>query len=244
MTFVVVCPLSQVSATVDRYGATRLVSLIDAETLVVRPRSIPPENHLYLGIHDITEPMEGLILPDEEHVGALIAFVEGWDRKQPMVVHCYAGISRSTAAAFIASSACRTPIATSARSCPAPARRLGDCHTQCARLIALADQPLLDRNGRMIAAIAEIGRQASSRSKGVPFAAAPSRTAVETNETPPRIEIGLNAAIVAVQDQQPLILAQWPAMTKRMRCLSGRSTRCRTARWKPAFVPGWPSRPN
>ena len=68
MSLVVVCPLSEVAATVDRLGASHLVSLIDVETLVARPDSIAPQNHLYLGIHDITEPIEGLILPDEAHV--------------------------------------------------------------------------------------------------------------------------------------------------------------------------------
>ncbi len=34
------------------------------------------------------------------HVEQLVSFVRRWDRAAPMVIHCYAGISRSTAAAF------------------------------------------------------------------------------------------------------------------------------------------------
>lgn len=166
MSLVVVCPLSEVSATVDRFGARRLVSLIDAETLVVRPPSILPEDHLYIGMHDITEPVDGLILPDEDHVRELIQFVESWDRKQPMVVHCYAGISRSTAGAFIA-----LCVANPRRDEREIARRLraaASSATPNARLVALADR-LLGRDGRMIQAIAEIGR-GEFAFEGVPFA--------------------------------------------------------------------------
>ena len=38
---------------------------------------------------------------EEEHVEKLVDFVSGWDRAAPMVIHCFAGISRSTAGAFI-----------------------------------------------------------------------------------------------------------------------------------------------
>ena len=50
-------------------------------------------------------PLDGYVLPGEEHVEKLVDFVTGWDRTAPIVVHCYAGISRSTAGAFIAACA-------------------------------------------------------------------------------------------------------------------------------------------
>src|SRR4051812_1442757 len=165
MSVVVVCPLSEVSATVDRLGASHLVSLIDVATLVERPDSIRPENHLYLGIHDITEPVEGLILPDDEHVRELIDFVSQWDRRQPMVVHCYAGISRSTAAAFIALCVARPD--RDEREIARALRNAASFASPNARLIALADR-LLQRNGRMIRPIAEIGR-GELAFEGVPF---------------------------------------------------------------------------
>jgi predicted protein tyrosine phosphatase len=166
MSLVVVCPLSKVSATVDRLGASHLVSLIDVETLVERPDSILPEHHLYLGIHDITEPVDGLILPDEEHVRELIEFVEQWDRKQPMVVHCYAGISRSTAAAFIALCVARPD--RDEREIARALRSAASFASPNPRLIALADS-LLGRDGRMVRAIAEIGR-GELAFEGEPFA--------------------------------------------------------------------------
>jgi predicted protein tyrosine phosphatase len=166
MPLVVVCPLSEVTATVDRSGASHLISLIDVETIVARPGSILPENHLYLGIHDITEPIDGLILPDEEHVRELIAFVKQWDRKQPIVVHCYAGISRSTAAAFIALCVARPE--RDERLVARKLRAAASFATPNIRLISLADR-LLNPNGRMVRAIAEIGR-GELAFEGVPFA--------------------------------------------------------------------------
>ncbi|WP_275575371.1 tyrosine phosphatase family protein, partial [Stenotrophomonas maltophilia] len=51
---------------------------------------------------DITEEMDGFVAPSEAHIEQVLNFVRGWDRNAPMVVHCYAGISCSTASAFAA----------------------------------------------------------------------------------------------------------------------------------------------
>ncbi len=168
MPFVIVCPLSEISAAVSASGATYLVSLVDEETAVVRPDTIPAGNHLFLGINDITEPMDGMVLPEEEHVRALIDFVARWDHTQPMVVHCYAGISRSTAAAFIA--LCVTRPDRDEREIAGRLRTAASFATPNRRLVALADR-LLGRDGRMIAAIAEIGH-GELAFEGVPFSLA------------------------------------------------------------------------
>jgi len=168
MPIVYVCPLSQIDATVASTQASHLVTLINDDTLVVRPKSIDADNHLFLGINDITEPQEGMILPDEEHVVTLLEFVQRWDRRAPIVIHCYAGISRSTAAAFIALCALQPhrDEAEIARRLRAASRSA----TPNPRLVALADD-LLERNGRMIDAIAAIGR-GETAVEGVPFALA------------------------------------------------------------------------
>jgi predicted protein tyrosine phosphatase len=165
MTFVLVCPLSDVSVSVSRTGASHLISLIDEETPVTRPETIPAENHLYLSINDISEPMDGMVLADEGHVRGLIEFVQKWDHAQPMVIHCFAGISRSTAAAYIA--LCVARPARDEREIAARLREAASFATPNARLIALADR-LLRRNGRMVRAIAEIGR-GELAFQGVPF---------------------------------------------------------------------------
>lgn len=150
-----VCSLSRLAATVERVGASHVATLINAGTDVVRPEPIPEENHLFLGFNDITEPAEGLTPPAEEHVRELIGFVERWDKSKPMVIHCWAGISRSTAGAYIAMCALHPE-----RDEAGLARELRDrspSATPNIRLVRFADG-ILGREGRMIAAIEAIGR--------------------------------------------------------------------------------------
>jgi predicted protein tyrosine phosphatase len=98
--------------------------------------------------------MDGYIHPADEHVSRLIDFVRGWDRAKPLVVHCYAGISRSTAGAYVA--ACALNPGRSELAIAQAIRAASPTATPNARFIALADQAL-GRNGRMTAAIEQIG---------------------------------------------------------------------------------------
>ena len=92
-------------------------------------------------------------------------FVRDWDHAEPMLIHCFAGVSRSTAAAFIAACAL-TDARDEARHRPRAARRLADRHPQ--RPPRRARRRVLGRSGRMIAAIAAIGRGEDCET-GVPF---------------------------------------------------------------------------
>ncbi len=97
-----VCSLARLHETVAELGARHIVSLIGDESRVERPPGVTPENHLWLQLHDISSPLDGYVMPGEEHVAELIRFVRRWDRRAPLVVHCYMGISRSTASAYAA----------------------------------------------------------------------------------------------------------------------------------------------
>src|SRR5579862_3490454 len=96
-----VCSLARLHQTVATTGARHVVSLMKDIEVIGRPDCIPADNHLLLGMDDITAPLEGYVVPADEHVARLLAFVRRWDRAAPLVVHCYAGISRSTAAAYV-----------------------------------------------------------------------------------------------------------------------------------------------
>jgi predicted protein tyrosine phosphatase len=165
MSRIIVCPLSHVPASVRTHEASHLVTLIKDGTRVERPASILAERHLFLCFDDIVEPVEGLIAPSEEHASSLLSFVRTWEREKPMVIHCYAGISRSTAAAFITMCAVRPDRAEDdiARSI----RAASPFATPNIRLVGLADR-LLDRKGRMVAAVEAIGRGEEAY-EGVPF---------------------------------------------------------------------------
>jgi hypothetical protein len=94
-----VCSLARLHDTVASTGARHVVSLLGVEDNLRRPATVLPENHLWLQLHDISAPLEGFVMPQSEHIETLIAFVRRWRREAPLVVHCYAGVSRSTAAA-------------------------------------------------------------------------------------------------------------------------------------------------
>ena len=118
-----------------------------------------------MSFDDITEPMDGFVMPSEEHVAQVLAFVRSWDRGAPLVIHCWAGVSRSTASAFAAACALNPhreeiEIARQIRAASAIAspNRL---------IVTLADRAL-GREGRMVRALDEIG-PASMMVEGVPF---------------------------------------------------------------------------
>ncbi len=160
-----VCSLSRLHATVEATGALHVVTLLKDTDRVERPRAILEANHLILGMDDICAPTDGYVIPCDEHVHRLIDFVSGWNRHKPMVVHCYAGISRSTAGAYVA--ACALNPRRDERAIADELRRASPTATPNARIVSLADR-MLGRDGRMVAAIDAIGRGAMAY-EGVPF---------------------------------------------------------------------------
>lgn len=160
-----VCSLARLHSTVAQTNAGRVVSLLSAGTAVERPASIRTADHMVLSMHDIVDEQPDLIPPARSHVEELLAFAGNWDRSRPMVVHCYAGISRSTAAAYIVASALNPD--RDEEELAQALRRASPSASPNPRLIAHADE-VLRRNGRMCAAIAAIGR-GSEAFEGVPF---------------------------------------------------------------------------
>ena len=152
---ILVCPFSRLHDIVAETGARHVITLIDAGTPVARPRSIAADDHLDLRMDDILEPIPGLIHPSEEHVDSLIRFLDRWDRQTPLIIHCWAGISRSTAAAFVA--ACALAPARDEVEIAQALRAASPTASPNGRIVALADHRL-GRQGRMVDALSQIGR--------------------------------------------------------------------------------------
>ena len=161
-----VCSLRLIDQVARETGAQSLVTLINVGTPVDRPTVIEAGRHLFIGVSDIVVPLDGHIHPAKEHVEALLEFARTWDRKAPIIVHCYAGVSRSTAAAFII--ACALAPERSEQTIAQAIRTASPTATPNARLVAVADR-MLGRGGRMVAAIEAIGR-GEDCFEGVPFA--------------------------------------------------------------------------
>lgn len=160
-----VSPLSKLHETVAAVRPSHLVTLINVGTVVERPSGISEANHLFLGMSDISAPLDGHVVPAEVHVERFLAFIREWDRAAPLVIHCWAGISRSTAAAYIA--ACALAPARDEAEIAEDLRLVSPSATPNARLVAIADR-MLRRDGRMSTAIERIGRGADAF-EGAPF---------------------------------------------------------------------------
>ena len=160
-----VCSLALVGETVSRTGARSLLTLLSPGTAVERPIAIPPDRHLYLSVSDIVEPTPGQVLAQAAHLRDLLHFVRAWDRAEPMVIHCFAGVSRSTAAAYIA--ACALNSEGGEFAIARAIRAASPTASPNPRLVALADKALR-RRGRMSEAIAAIGR-GEACFEGTPF---------------------------------------------------------------------------
>ena len=160
-----VCSLAAVPDTVASARATHLMTVINAQTAVETPASIEARRHLKIAVNDISVPQVGLVHPQSEHIEEILRFAREWDHAGPLVVHCWAGISRSTAATFITLCALNEDgfearIARSIRQASATA-------TPNPLMVSIADD-MLGRRGRMMDAVAAIG-QGEMALSGVPF---------------------------------------------------------------------------
>ncbi len=160
---VIVSPLERVAELIAARKPARLVSLLSPDGLE------PPEwrhgPHLSLRFHDIGELREGLTAPDVEMIDRLLAFGAEWREPGPLVAHCWFGVSRSPAAAYIL--ACAADPSRSEDEIADALRRAAPEATPNPMMVRLADARL-GRDGRMARAIERIGRGRET-SCGSPF---------------------------------------------------------------------------
>jgi predicted protein tyrosine phosphatase len=160
-----VCSLDRVWDTVERERPSHLITLLHNDGILPTPAKIETDRHLRISMHDISVPQPGMVHPSDAHIERILTFVAAWDRKAPMLVHCLAGISRSTATAFIAACALN-PDADEAQI----AERIRDLSPTASPnllLVELADDRL-GRQGRMIEAVEAIG-YGKPAMEGIPF---------------------------------------------------------------------------
>jgi len=152
---IVVCPLSQVPQMVAAYAPERVVSLLDPDFAFPHLGSAYQGRHLRLALHDVHDSGAGRIMPAAGHVDQLLSFLTLWSRSAPILIHCRAGIGRSTAAAFIA--ACLHHPNLNEREIAVNLRRISPLARPNEMLVKLADS-VMQRSGRMARAIDETGR--------------------------------------------------------------------------------------
>lgn len=153
---VLVGPLEAVASLCEAHAPSHLVSWLSPPATVPElPAALAPTHRLHLSSHDVAETLEGYDPPAAAHVARLLEFAAGWSGERPLLVHCWAGVSRSTAAAFAIACLKRPDVAEQALAWRL--RRLSPSATPNPLIVRLADD-LLGRGGRMSQAVAAIGR--------------------------------------------------------------------------------------
>tara|TARA_R110000868_G_scaffold91679_5_gene254068 strand:- start:13577 stop:14092 length:516 start_codon:yes stop_codon:yes gene_type:complete len=160
-----ISPLSGVEDAIKRHGPSHLVSLLDPDSMISTPGGIDAARHLRLCVNDIATPVDTLTPPGEAHVAELISFIRDWDQASPLLVHCWAGISRSTAAAFIALCVLNE---NQSEDALAQLIRQRGAHAYPNRLMVRLADDLLRRKGRMRDAVEAMG-PARATWEGVTF---------------------------------------------------------------------------
>ncbi|MFQ3361186.1 MAG: tyrosine phosphatase family protein [Alphaproteobacteria bacterium] len=98
---IVISPLSLANKMIDKYNANYIISILSPGESFPIFEGIKDTNHLKLSFNDITSPRKNLIQPSLGHVKNIISFTKKCTKNDTLLIHCYAGISRSTAAALI-----------------------------------------------------------------------------------------------------------------------------------------------
>ena len=156
---IIVCGLHAAPDLVVKHKVGSAIGILAPETAHPIFPSLAEDKRLRLSFNDINAPAEGMVAASDNDVKRLIAFVRDWDKKSPMLIHCWAGISRSTATAFAALCILRPD--EDEMNLAAELRAASPSATPN-RLITTKMDKALGREGRMLRAVESIGRGADA----------------------------------------------------------------------------------
>jgi predicted protein tyrosine phosphatase len=162
---IIVCPLSKAQGLITTHGVREAVSMLAPGTPMEPFLGLKRGRHLKLDFHDIVQPTEGLVPPGASEAQQLLVFFQTWDDSSPLLIHCWAGISRSTASAYVAT--CLFNPGADEEELALELRRASPSATPNRLIVQLADAEL-GRGGRMVRAIDRIGR-GENAFEGTPF---------------------------------------------------------------------------
>ncbi len=150
-----ITPLAHLEETLASSGSRWLASFAAPGSTLPRPDGL--DGFLALDFNNIPKPLDGLQAVTAEQVEILIAFIRAWNGAGPLVLQCWMGVSRSTAAAVIAAAVIRSEMAPA--TLVAALRMAAPHATPNPLMIALADTQL-GYGGTFSQAVKEAGRGA------------------------------------------------------------------------------------
>ncbi|MDJ0789829.1 MAG: protein tyrosine phosphatase [Myxococcota bacterium] len=102
MAHLYVCSLEAMPDHVADLRPRYVVSLLQPSFQPPTPAGVTAADHHRAVLDDISSAEDGRILPEGSHMRALLDFFGSADPDESILIHCWAGISRSPAAALIA----------------------------------------------------------------------------------------------------------------------------------------------
>ena len=131
-----------------------MVTLLSPEHMIETPGGIEAVRHLKLGVNDIVDAAAGSDPPAKVHIDQLLAFSRTWTAEAPLLIHCWAGVSRSMAAAYTI--LCHRIGPGSEERIARHLRARAPYAAPNALMVKLADEALR-REGRMVKAVQALG---------------------------------------------------------------------------------------
>lgn len=149
----VVCSLDDLPCEIRARRPAAVISLLAPDQEA--PALDLPDRRLLLRCHDVAAAGAGFVHPGDAIVADLLAFARRLPGEATVIVHCWMGISRSPAAAFVL--ACALAPTAAETAIARELRRRSPSATPNPLLVRHGDEQL-GRGGRMVEAIARIGR--------------------------------------------------------------------------------------
>ncbi len=151
---ILVTPLSALEDAIASHRPSHIVTLLSPEHMIETPAGFAADRHLKLGVNDVADEAAGDHPPARAHIERLLAFSRDWDARAPLLIHCWAGISRSMASAYTVLCDRLGP----GRELEiAMAIRRRAAHANPNTLLVRHADEALGRSGRMTAALAAMG---------------------------------------------------------------------------------------
>jgi predicted protein tyrosine phosphatase len=171
-----ICGLEELPGHCEARAVTHVLSILDPGFPEPEPlRHFGLERRLKLNFHDVIEAAPGWVAPEKWDVELLLAFGRNLDQAAPgrlgfkfwdthLLVHCHAGVSRSTASAILLLA--QHDPARSAHDVVGQVIRLRPHAWPNLRIIEIGDG-LLGRGGEIVAAVGALYRLALDREPGL-----------------------------------------------------------------------------
>jgi len=162
---IAIAPLRRLDEAIAATGARQVVSVMNAHLMPPTPFGIRSESHLQLAVSDGRIGHGSSEDSLRRAISSLLEFAISWDQESPLVVHCFSGLNRSTAAAYIILAALNPGVPEALIAYRL--RATSDTAAPHLAMVGSADK-LLSRNGNLTSAIEMIGPGLPA-AEGVPF---------------------------------------------------------------------------